>query len=89
MERSPAAFWCRKKEPITPAALKAVGARMGRYRKQWPVIAIPINGKDGKPVGWCMYALNGGKLPRFEGQRIVELIKVKNTYGSQPGVIEN
>tara|TARA_Y100000310_G_C20531954_1_gene738926 strand:+ start:315 stop:974 length:660 start_codon:yes stop_codon:yes gene_type:complete len=81
-------WWCMKKgDKITPKTLLAFGARMGKYRNQWQVLCLPIKDLKGETVGWLMYELNGKKLPRFEGRKIVEWLKVKITYGSQPGKI--
>jgi len=83
-----AAQWCLKKKPIKPHALKAVNARMAVYRKKWKVIALPIIGQAGKPVGWCLYNVTGGTLPRFDKDgNVVDQLKIKVTAGSQPGVM--
>lgn len=94
-----AATWCLTKRPITVAAIRASGGRVARYRQQYTVIALPVWGerlnRDGvKPVGWCLYNITGGPLPKFVKQPAgqpakVEWVKVKLTYGSQPGVISD
>jgi P4 family phage/plasmid primase-like protien len=84
------AIWCQKKQGITPAAIQAAGGILARYREQFTVIALPVWGpkfKQAKPVGWCLFAANGGKLPRKLLDGKVEWVKVKLTFGSQPGVI--
>jgi|GEM_PF-896120 phage/plasmid primase, P4 family, C-terminal domain len=94
------ALWCLTKPPITPAAVRAVGAQIARYRDQYTVIALPIHGENFreadqpgyKPVGWSLYNITGGPLPKFS-KRVgdkpakVEWVKVKMTYGSKPGII--
>jgi P4 family phage/plasmid primase-like protien len=91
------AMWCLKKPPIVPAAVRAVGGCLARYRDTYTVIALPIWGEKldrdcSKPVGWCLYNITGGPLPKF-GKRVadkpakVEWIKVKITFGSKRGII--
>lgn len=84
-------LWCATKPPIKPHAVKAVGGRIARYRKEYSVIAIPIFGQlmeKGGPVGWVLYRANGQKLPRFDKNgEIVEWVKVKITHGSKKGII--
>lgn len=91
-----AAAWCLWKEPINVAAIKAAGGRIARYRKQYSVLALPVWGKKldaEKPVGWVLYNLAGGTLPKYAKNNatgkweISEWVKVKLTAGSQPGVI--
>lgn len=91
-----AAAWCLWKLPISVAAIKAVGGRFARYRKQYTVIALPVWGKQldaAAPVGWVIYNLAGGNLPKYakdphtQKWEISEWVKVKLTAGSQPGVI--
>lgn len=84
------ALWCRHKPGITPAAIQRAGGILARYRDQFTVIALPVWGpmlRQEKPVGWCLFAIGGGKLPRKLPDGGVELVKVKLTYGSQPGVM--
>ena len=85
-------LWCLKKKPIKESALLKVGAKQAIYktkRESIKVIAIPTHnhGSD-KPVGWTIYNITGGKLPRQVGKK-VEYVKVKLTYGSKSGVIGN
>lgn len=97
-----ALYWCLTKPPITPQALLACGARLARYRNQWTVIALPVWGEylntpdpatslPREPVGWCMYNVTGGLLPKFPrpnaADREIEWVKVKLTAGSKPGII--
>lgn len=88
------ATWCLNKPPITPAAVRAVGGRIARYRGQHTVIAIPVWGPQldrAEPVGWCLYNISGGVLPKYTTQAgggyKTEFVKVKLTHGSQPGVM--
>lgn len=85
-----AAIWCLSKPPVTPAALKMCHARLARYRDQFTVIALPVWGEKlmaADPVGWCMYDVAGGTLPKFGKDRPTEYVKIKLTYGSKPGFI--
>lgn len=89
-----ATFFCSQKPPITTFALQRVDARMGIYRRNWTVVAIPVFAArpgEGEPVGWVMYHVAGGKLPVFgkgeERGKITEWVKLKNLTGSKPGVM--
>lgn len=90
-----AAAWCTWKAPITVDAIKAAGGRIAKYRQQYPVIALPVWGKqlaEAAPVGWVLYNLAGGTLPKYAKNssgkwEISEWVKVKLTAGSQPGII--
>lgn len=93
-----AATWCLCKPPITVAAIRAAGGCVARYRGQYTVIALPVWGeqldRDGaKPVGWCLYNITGGTLPKWakrvagEPPKPPEQVKVKLTHGSRPGII--
>ncbi len=95
-----AAYWLLSKPPITLAAVLAVGGCIARYRKQYTVIALPVWGEDwaaadAKPVGWCLYNITGGTLPKFQKaapdgtRKPPEQVKVKLTHGSKPGIIAN
>lgn len=82
-------LWCMRKAPIKPDALRLVGARLAIYRRRWSVIAIPVWPElpgDGKPCGWTIYEVTGKLLPVKSGSK-TEWKKIKNTAGSQPGVI--
>ncbi len=92
------ALWCLKKPPITPAALKAAGARMARYRKNYTVLALPIWGKgkpsreiespSASPVGWVLMNISGGFLMRRTATGEYEKVhKPKVAYGSEPGIL--
>lgn len=84
-------LYCRENPGITPEALRLAGARMAYYYDRYTVIALPIYGADlidGGPVGWIVQDFMGGKLPRFDKSgKVVEWVKRKITYGSQPGVV--
>ena len=81
-----AGLFCLKKQPIKPHALKLVGARMATYRKQHKVLAIPVM-NQGKTVGWCLYSIADGLLPKWSADGKVEQVKVKLTAGSKAGII--
>lgn len=86
-----AALFCARKPPIAVAALLRVGAKMAMYRGQWKVIALPVWSnleRTGKPCGWVMYHIAGGRLPKFDKSgQVEEWVKVKVLAGSKPGVI--
>lgn len=85
-----AKFFLAAKPGITEQALLDAGARLGRYKKQYSVIGIPIVGQDldaEKPVGWALYNYNGGTLPKWKGRDVVGQVKVKITYGSKAGLV--
>lgn len=102
-----AALWCLAKPPITPAALFSAHARRAVYRREFPVLALPVWGEDAitaarnhvpiseietkhPPVGWALYHLSGGTLPKWaksNGKPKAEQVKIKLTHGSQPGFI--
>jgi P4 family phage/plasmid primase-like protien len=95
-----ASYWCLAKPPITLSAIRAVGGQVARYRGQYTVIALPVHGEarfqpggeSAKPVGWSLYNITGGLLPKFSraaaGQPAkIDWVKVKLTFGSSPGII--
>lgn len=83
-----AAGWCLKKKPIQPESLKLAGAKMAIYRGQHKVIAIPVwRNEPRNVVGWSLYNITGGTLPRFKSKGVYEQVKVKLTYGSEAGLI--
>ncbi len=91
-----AGLWCLSKPPIIPAALRRCGAKLARYREKYTVIALPVWGEKltaAAPVGWCIYNITGGTLPKWEkskkgdGWTVAEWLKVKLTFGSQPGIM--
>ena len=90
--RSLANLWCLKKKPITEKALLKIGAKQATYKfrsEVFKVIAIPTTQHNiAKPVGWTLYNINGGTLPRQIGKSIKQ-VKVKLTFGSKSGVIGN
>lgn len=74
--------WCARKKGFTLATLKAIGARQARYRRQYVVIALPVNDISGNLVGWSLYESAGGKLPFFApGNKQPEWLKVKTIKG--------
>lgn len=84
-------IWCSRKPPITIEALRLVRARVGIYRGQFAVVALPVwPGKPlaGEPCGWVMYAFGGGCLPTWAaGGEDPEWVKVLTLQGSARGVI--
>jgi putative DNA primase/helicase len=83
-------LWRMHKPPITMDAVRAFGARLATYRRQWQVIAIPIWGEllnHADPVGWILYPLNGRTLPKYTKGKPVEWVKVKVTFGSESGLV--
>ncbi len=86
-----AATWCTLHKPgITPAAMVTAGCRRARYRDQFTVFAIPVYGAHlhaADPVGWCLYNVGGGTLPKFTPDKKIKQVKTKLTYGSKPGII--
>ena len=83
-----AAGWCQKKKPITVDALKKIGAKMAMYRNQFKVIAIPVwEETPDNVVGWNLYNITGGTLPKFQPTGDIEQVKVKLTFGSRPGLM--
>lgn len=87
-----ATTWCTLHKPgIVPAAMTMAHCRLARYRDQFTVFALPVWGSNlmaADPVGWCLYSVSGGTLPRFvKGESQPQQVKTKLTYGSQPGLI--
>lgn len=93
-----AAQWCLKKTPITIDALKAAGARIATYYRDYTVIAIPVWGKEcvdstkfdpsqSEPIGWVLYNKTGTTLPVFENGEITNWVKVKTLAGTRPGLM--
>lgn len=86
------AAWCLKKEPVTAEALKAVGAKLGRFRwcdESFSIIAIPVWGpklNEENPVGWVMYEATGQKLPSGKREE-VEWSKVRLSAKCGRGLI--
>ena len=82
-----AASWCLKKKPITSDALKSIGAKMAKYG-QFKVIAIPVWSRDpGNVVGWNLYNITGGTLPKWKPDKTTEQVKVKLSPGSKAGLM--
>lgn len=78
------------KPGISFGAILACGGRVARYRNQFTVVALPVYGAellDAEPVGWCLYNVTGGPLPKYGRDKSVEWVKVKLTHGSKPGLI--
>lgn len=83
-------LWALNKPPITADAVRAAGGRLARYRGRHNVVAIPIWGPKlgaAPPVGWVLFNVTGGTIPRFQGKNVVEQVAVKVTYGSEPGLM--
>lgn len=90
-----ARIWCTWKRPVTLAAIKAVGGLIAKHQGI-EVIAIPVWGESldaAPPVGYVLYNLTGGTLPRKAKNKetgrweVVEELKVKLAAGSKPGII--
>ena len=85
-----AKLFCLKKKPISESALLSIGAKQAIYRfhnQSFKVIAIPTTQPDSeKPVGWTIYNITGGTLPRKSGSKISQ-VKTKLAFGSKPGII--
>lgn len=84
------------KSGITLAGVLACHGRLATYRKQHPVIALPIWGEQltaADPVGWVLYHLMGKELPVYHpnektpGGYDTEWVKVLTAGGSQPGLV--
>jgi len=83
-----ATLWAARKPPIRPAAILAAGGRLARYRRQFTVVDLPVIGQDGGTVGHAVYNATGGTLPKYDrAGKIVGQLKVKNTWGTAPGLI--
>lgn len=87
------ALWCRHKPPATVAALESCHARLAIYRKQWPVVALPVFGErggDAPAIGWALLSQSGGTLPAYSkdistGKISTQWKKCLLTRGSSPG----
>jgi len=86
-----ATTWCALRKPgVTPAAMVAAGCRLARYRNRFTVFALPVWGPlltAADPVGWCLYDVGGGTLPRYLKGKPPSQVKTKLTYGSKPGIM--
>lgn len=84
-------LWCLKKKPIKPDAVKAIGGKVAKYRKQYTVIAIPVWGpslQESDPVGWVLYRADGGDLPTWPKRGADPVwVKMLTTYGSDAGIM--
>jgi hypothetical protein len=73
------AWWCYLKKLSVPA-VKSAGARVGRYRKRYRVIAFPVVAVDERQIGWTIYDCGGqATLPQFKAgsKEPVGYLKVK------------
>lgn len=86
------ATWCLQKPPITSAALRAVGTKLGRFRwcdESFSVLAVPVWGpklNEENPVGWVLYEITGQKLPSGKREE-VEWAKVRLSAKCGRGLI--
>lgn len=79
-------LWSLKKPGIKREAIELCGGRMAKYRGKYSVLAIPIHGQDGKPVGFSLYNLTGGTLPAWkQGSKVPDQVKILTVTGSRPG----
>lgn len=73
------------------SSVRDAGGRLARYYRRYTIVAIPIWGPQlasTDPVGWCVWNVTGGNLPVFDKNgKIVEWVKVKNTFGSERGLM--
>lgn len=82
------AIWSTHKPGITREAIEACGGRMAKYRNRYLVLALPIIGQGGKPVGYALYNLTGGTLPAWrKDQPKPDQVKILTISGSQAGWI--
>lgn len=86
-----AALWCLRKPGCTVEALKRAGARQAKHYDH-VVIALPVWGpklKAAAAVGWVLYNISGGTLPKFSGKKgeKPEQVKAKLAKGSKPGLM--
>ena len=84
-------YFCLRKPPVTMAAIARCHGQEARYRNQHTVLALPVWGESltaAPAIGWTMYAVPAGTLPTWpkKGGPTVQ-VKIKTTYGSQPGWI--
>lgn len=87
-DQSAVARWCLRKKPIKPEAIQAIGGRLAKYRRDYLVIALPIRGSQGEPVGWVLFNASGGKLPCWtNGTKQPTWEKMKTTAGSKAGYL--
>lgn len=85
------ATWCLSKPPITPAAVQRIGGQVADYG-HYTVLALPVMGEDlrhDKPVGWIVYNITGGTLPKKNDDGTYDQVKVKLSFGTQPGIVGN
>lgn len=88
LNHSLATIWASGKG-VSVDSVVATGAKHGKYRKQYQVIAFPIWGDKRKLTGWSMYsAIAEGKLPKWKvkGQP-PEWIKTKCCDGTESGLV--
>lgn len=83
-----ACLFCSRKKPVRPEAIKSIGGRLARYRRKYTVVDLPVVDVGGLTVGHVLYNATGGTLPKFDRQgKPAGQVKVKTTFGSQPGLI--
>lgn len=72
-------MWCFFKQGLSFEAAKKLGARSGRYRKRYRVVAFPVVNIAGHQVGWTIYESGGKLLPQFKAgsSEPVAWLKVK------------
>ncbi len=84
-----AVAWCRKKSGVLPIALHRVKARRCEHAGLI-CLAIPVWGEQldaADPVGWTLYNITGGTLPRRGKQSTTDWVKVKLSHGSEAGIM--
>jgi hypothetical protein len=72
-------MWCIHKRGISFDAVRLLGARVGRYRKRYRVIAFPVWNIVGHHIGWTIYESGNALLPQFKAGSSVPVawLKVK------------
>jgi len=72
-------MWCYHKPGLSFDAAKRLGAKVGKYRKRYRVIAFPVVNIAGHQVGWTIYESGGLMLPQFKtgSSEPVAMLKVK------------
>jgi len=72
-------MWCIHKRGLSFDAVRLLGARVGRYRKRYRVIAFPVWNIAGHHIGWTIYESGNTLLPQFKAGSSVPVawLKVK------------
>lgn len=72
-------MWCIHKRGLSFDAVRLMGAKVGRYRKRYRVIAFPVWNVAGHHIGWTIYESGNGVLPQFKAGSSVPVawLKVK------------